>query len=120
MSTRELDNAISFLQKSRRADNRFAVNLPVTVRAEGTCIDGRIHNLSIGGMFVVIPGQARIGDRLECVVTLPGLEPCAMPVEIRWFVPRGPDTTGVGVKFLSLPDRVLKAIVELSSDANLR
>jgi len=120
MSTRELDNAMSFLQKSRRADTRFAVNLPATVSAGGAVVAAQIHNLSIGGMFVVFPGTAGIGERFECELSLPGLSPTPVQVEVRWFVPRSAEATGCGVKFLTLPDRLLKAIVELSSDANLR
>ncbi|MBU1244125.1 PilZ domain-containing protein [Myxococcota bacterium] len=120
MSTRELDNAISFLQKSRRAHKRFAVKLPVVVRSGGNDTAGEIHNLSLGGMFVVFPGQAGLGDQFECLLSLPGVEPSPVPVEVRWFVPRNTDATACGLKFLSMPDRMLKAIVELSSDANLR
>ncbi|PKN45504.1 MAG: hypothetical protein CVU59_08885 [Deltaproteobacteria bacterium HGW-Deltaproteobacteria-17] len=120
MSTRELDNAMSFLQKSRRAHKRFSVNLPVIVRSGGTDAAGQIHNLSLGGMFVVFPGQAVLGDQFECLLSLPGVEPSPVPVEVRWFVPRSAEATACGVKFLSMPDKMLKAIVELSSDANLR
>lgn len=120
MSTREVDQSISFLQKSRRAHLRFPVKLPVTVRLAGGPRDGQVQNLSLGGMFLVFPGDVGPGDRLECELALPGVEPATIPVEVRWFVPRGAGATACGVKFLSLPDRHLKAIVELSSDANLR
>lgn len=120
MSSREIDQSISFLQKSRRAHLRFTVSLPVTVRLNGKPLDGQVQNLSLGGMFLVFPGDTVPGDRLECELALPGVAPATIPVEVRWFVPRGAGTTACGVKFLSLPGRHLKAIVELSSDANLR
>lgn len=120
MSTREVDQALSFLQKSRRAHQRFAVGLPVTVRLGDQVREGQVQNLSLGGMFLVLPGEVRLGDQLECELALPGVAPTPIPAEVRWLVPRGSGATACGVKFLALPDRHLKAIVELSSDANLR
>ncbi len=120
MSSKDVDNALSFLQKSRRAHQRFAVSMPVQVIREEVRMEGQMHNLSAGGMFVVFSGQAQLGDRFHCEVSLPGLDTCQVPVEVCWFVPRGSSQYGVGLKFLHLPDRLFKAIVELANDVNLR
>ncbi len=120
MNTDNVQKTLSFLQKCRRAHVRFVVDLPVDVVREGEKSGGRMRNLSAGGMLMEIEGEASIGEKFECALHLPGLDPLLVPVEVRWFVPRAPRGTSCGVKFLSLPEKAFKAIVELSHDANLQ
>lgn len=115
-----IQKTLSFLQKCRRAHVRFVAELPVSVVRDESRVPARMRNLSAGGMLVEIEGAATVGDRFGCEVQLPGMEPVILPVEVRWFVPRAPRGTACGVKFLNLPEKVFKAIVELSHDANLQ
>lgn len=119
MNSDNIEKTLSFLQKCRRAYVRFVAELPVSVIRESQAIPARMRNLSAGGMLVEIEGMATVGDQFACEMQLPGMEPVVIPVEVRWFVPRAPRGTTCGVKFLHLPEKVFKAIVELSHDANL-
>lgn len=108
-------NALS-LSEMRRAHERKALSIEVTLESENNFFMGLTENISEGGVFVATHSLREVGARLEVELKLPGLaEAVRLQAVVRWvrLFQEGSDVPpGLGLQFLDVPDRAARAIRE--------
>lgn len=97
-------------ESSRRAQQRFPIDLPVRLSYQGTTYDCVTVNVSLGGMFLSIDADVPFGAVVEVRFELPDLaSPVVVDAHVRW-VEAG---EGIGVQFASLRAREVWALQKL-------
>ena len=93
-----------------RKHPRKIIETPVAFQVgDGPRIDGRCHDLSIGGMFIETSSPAAYGVAVRVFVQLPGLkQETAIDSIVRWAKP-----TGMGVQFGSMGARETHALTTM-------
>ena len=120
MSNKEIEDSLQFIKNSRRAHERFHFVTGVTVTSSRGSFQGKSNNLSLGGLFLTLPEKLEVGEIIEIRLELPGIEESIVKGEVRWSIPKSDNEVGCGLKFTGLTSSVMKAIVTLSSEAELR
>lgn len=96
--------------QDKRAHSRIPLNLDVTCEtSEGVSIDGRVKDISVGGMFIESTATVSFGTKVSIVLRLPTAKaPLRLPGVIRWQKPGG-----FGIQFGLLGARETHALSEL-------
>lgn len=96
--------------QDKRAHSRIPLNLDVTCEtAEGVTIEGRVKDISVGGMFVESTAAVSFGTNVSIVLRLPTAKTALrLPGVIRWQKPGG-----FGIQFGLLGARETHALSEL-------
>ncbi len=94
----------------KRVHPRVPFGVPVTCEVSGgETIQGRVKDISVGGMFIESEAPVAFGSQVTIVVRLPNTKAeSRLPGVIRWFNPGG-----FGVQFGLLGARETHAISEL-------
>jgi len=95
----------------RRIDPRYDRQLEVEVLFEGKKQVSRAQNISLGGLYIESTMPLPIGTTVQLRFQLP-TQPEAVEVagDVRWVVKKGPDTSGVGIRFQGLRARDVWAL----------
>ncbi len=120
MSKKDVENSLQFLKESRRAHERFRFETAVSFPLGDKVIQGEAHNLSLGGIFISFPGTLSVGDTIALSLELPGITTATVESQVRWVIPKESGRMGCGLKFLNLSDPLMKAIVQLAANEELR
>lgn len=120
MTTKELEKSLDFIHKCRRSHERFPFKSGVSVISADGNIKGETVNVSLGGIYLIFPGNATPGDILDIELQIPGVTNCRVKGEVRWFLPHRENTTGCGVRFLDLNSELLNALINITSNKDLR
>ncbi len=120
MSQKDVENSLQFLKESRRAHERFRFETTVTFPLGEEVVYGTSHNLSLGGIFLSFVGTVCVGDTLSLSLQLPGLQSATVTAQVRWVIPKDAGRVGCGLQFLDLSDPLMKAIIQLSANEELR
>lgn len=97
-------------RRSPRCDLVFQVEYKTTDRV---CAD-HLSNLSTGGLFLRTESPFKPGERIEMVLSFPGvLDRTIVEGEVRWRQAEPSTPTGVGVAFRNLDPRARKQIDRL-------
>jgi hypothetical protein len=81
------DSRGSTVTRERRRSNRYAIDMAVHGKiisaAERKPIHGRVADLSLAGMLLILPFELKIGDTLQITFTLPYCSPLEFEAVIR-------------------------------------
>jgi len=95
---------------------RFEIQIPVTVEHEGRALSGTTRNLSLGGMFMDVVERPPLGAAVVLRFTVPRLtDPIITAARVRWV----DGETGLGVQFDGLRAREVWALQQLFTTALL-
>jgi c-di-GMP-binding flagellar brake protein YcgR len=119
MSTKEIENSLKFIRESKRASERFPYEGVVNVKIGTQSLKGECRNISLGGLFATFTGNIASGDFLTISLELPGVVDSSLKAKVVWVVPKD-NKVGIGFKFISITDQIMKAIVALSANEELR
>lgn len=99
--------------RGRRAHERYALELPVTLIHGDRQLPGTTRNVSLGGALVSLSEPITFGADVNVRVFLPPLkEEASIPATVRWV------TAGaVGLQFGSLRAREVWALNQMFKDA---
>lgn len=95
----------------KRKYPRQKVELAATLSEEGTgeAVEGRVQDLSIGGMFFLCHSKLPFGTKVKISVDFgPSLGTQQLPAVVRWTTPQG-----VGLQFGLLGARETHAIAQI-------
>jgi uncharacterized protein (TIGR02266 family) len=96
--------------QDRRQYPRLSIAVEVDFRSEHNFYSGRIHDISIGGLFIETNVALPIGTKLTVDLKLMKKDLRA-DAEVIWaLVGDADEPTGVGVRFVDLPGSVKKSI----------
>ncbi|MBP7125532.1 TIGR02266 family protein [Myxococcota bacterium] len=99
-------------KRDLRQSPRLQYEASVELESDDRFYTGFSRNISTGGLFIAVPSPPPVGTRLTVRFRLPTLQdPVEAEAEVRWVRDgSGELMPGMGVRFLSLPDRVSQAI----------
>lgn len=98
--------------RSRRAQQRFDVRIPVEVSYQGQVLSTYTRNISLGGMFMESVGNIPFGAVVQLRFSLPEISgPVTVDAHVRWVQ----GTDGLGVQFVGLRAREVWALQKLFS-----
>lgn len=91
------------MSKTEREHPRYAHEATVTIRAHGTTLAGRTHNVSRGGLCANLPQPLAAGTEVELDLQLVfeedvQSEPLTMPARVAWSTPFD-DLYQIGLSF---------------------
>lgn len=100
------------MERDKRAHARFATKLKCVLHMpDGSAVDARTRDLSMGGMFIETTATLSFGTQLTIAVHLPSLDaPAMIPTTVRWST-----REGLGVAFGTLRAADAWAINQLAS-----
>ncbi len=106
-----MSDLIGVLQKhlplqNKRRTLRVPVAMKALIRIEGELVSCQVLNLSEGGVFVFRNEPGKVGDDVELVLPLPGVEiPVKVTGKVAYVIRKstGKKPPGVGVQFEELP-----------------
>jgi hypothetical protein len=99
---------------SRRVQQRFDLQLPVTIEHQGQLHSGTTRNISLGGMFIDLPARIPLGDPVLVRFTIPRLtDPVQTQGHVRWV----DGQSGLGIQFAGLRAREVWALQQLFQSA---
>ena len=99
--------------KSRRAEPRQPVSLPIVVEHATGVFSAVTVNVGPGGMFIEADPVLAYAVAVEIIVQLPGMpERSRLPGVVRWH-----NESGFGVQFLQLGARETHALATLVASA---
>jgi len=120
MSTKEIENSLDFIHKCRRSHERFPWKTSVEVISGENSVEGETVNISAGGIYIIYAGSVKPGDIIEVKLDIPGVENNRVRGEVRWFMPHRDNLTGCGLKFLGINNELLRALVNITINKDLR
>jgi hypothetical protein len=98
----------------RRAQQRYEVQLPVSLTYQDQVIDTTTRNISLGGMFLELDPAIPFGAVVHLQFVLPDLDQSVVvDAHVRWVQPG----VGVGVQFAGLRAREVWALQKLFAGA---
>jgi len=99
-------------KRDQRQSPRLKYEASVELESDDRFYTGFSRNISGGGLFVAVASPPPVGTRLTVRFRLPTHpDPVEAEAEVRWVRDGSGDLMpGMGVRFLSLPDRVSAAI----------
>jgi len=99
-------------KQEHRQSPRLRYEASVELESDDRFYTGFSRNISGGGLFIGVASPPPVGTRLMVRFRLPTLEdPVETEAEVRWVRDgAGEVMPGMGVRFLSLPERVSTAI----------
>lgn len=92
---------------------RLAVKLPVQLRNDLLNARGTVYNISSGGLYLEAECELPLHSRVALEMPLPELEQTLSAIaEVVWQrVGREPGSTGLGLRFSSLEDQTMRALL---------
>lgn len=105
------------MSPDNRKDERLSAEIKVDYRTEGSFVTDYSANVSRQGVFIRTSHPLPVGQRVRLRLQLPeGDAPFALDGVVKWISdgrsPAG-HPAGMGVEFISLPDRVRQQIDDL-------
>jgi len=101
-------------ETQRRNNQRFQVDLELTLQSESTIWMGHLENVSDGGVFVASKELKPIGTEVEITIKLPGtLLPIWAVGVVCWIRDTSGKTDaplGMGIQFKLIADEALRRI----------
>jgi hypothetical protein len=93
---------------ARRLHERYAVQLPVTVKFGSEAVPGRTVNISLGGMLLDADAPVPFGAEVVVLVAIPQAGEHELPATVRWS-----QAKSVGLQFHSLRAKATWALNQL-------
>ena len=101
-------------ETQRRINQRFQVDLELTLQSESTIWMGHLENVSDGGVFVASKELKPIGTEIEITIKLPGtMLPIWAVGVVCWIRETSGKTDaplGMGIQFKLIADEALRRI----------
>jgi uncharacterized protein (TIGR02266 family) len=108
------------METQRRLNQRFQVDLELTLQSESTIWMGHLENVSDGGVFVASKELKPIGTEVEITLKLPGaLLPIWAIGVVCWIRETSGKTDaplGMGIQFKLIADEALRRIRDFVRD----
>lgn len=104
---------------NRRSQQRFGVDLDVSISSEHNFYAGFVENISGGGVFVATHLLKPIGSVIELSITLPDSVTVTARGEVRWVRDYNESSDvppGMGVRFVELDTAAESAIATFLSE----
>jgi uncharacterized protein (TIGR02266 family) len=87
----------------KRKHSRVTISAEVNLSSEDNFYAGAARDISLGGLFVETEFSFPIGAEITVLLQLQG-KALSLRAEVVWAVAKGAKTTGMGLRFLELPD----------------
>lgn len=95
---------------SRRAQQRYDIEIPVELIHDDVTYQTATRNMSLGGMFVTLHEAIPFGAVVRMRFSLPDLDtPVEVDAHVRWVQP----DAGIGVQYVGLRARDVWALQQL-------
>lgn len=100
----------------RRRHPRLKLEIDVDVTSGHNFFSTRTRDASEGGLFIESDLPLPIGSAVNVVIRLPGMPGLEVAAEVTWALTDDSGAqTGLGLRFLSMPDRSREAIQRFMS-----
>jgi uncharacterized protein (TIGR02266 family) len=93
----------------RREHKRKSLSVAVDMHTESNFFGGRTRDISIGGLFIETDVALDIGVEVAVNLWLGGTR-YELASEVMWALTDAAGTRGIGVRFVRIPDKALRAI----------